>query len=65
MEMKHFKKIGVLIYFAGTVIYLASWLAQIYLPESLWSGIEYGFMVSAYATINWFAGIGLAGKETF
>ena len=46
-------------YFGGLVVYLASYLAQIVFPTSVWSQSVIGFTAGAWSTLFWLAGIGL------
>lgn len=59
------QKIGLAIFVIGVLIYFASWLAQIYFPESAWSKSMFGFRAPAYSTMIWFIGIGLIGGTLF
>lgn len=53
------QSLGWLLYLGGLVAYLASYLAQIVFPTSIWSQSLIGFTAGAWSTIFWFAGIGL------
>ena len=57
------QRIGLVLYIAGVVIYFASWAAQMFLPDSMWSQSLLGFTAPAYTSIIWLLGIGLLGKE--
>jgi hypothetical protein len=59
------QKIGLGIYVSGVGLYFASWLLQIYLPNSRWSLSVYGFMAPAYTTFIWFSGIALIAKQSY
>ena len=45
----------------GLVIYYASWLPLIYLPETAWSTTAAGLLAPAYTPLIWLAGIALVG----
>jgi hypothetical protein len=53
------------IFGAGTLLYFASWLALIWLPESRWSRSPWGFAAPAYTPMLWLVGIGLLGDRLF
>jgi hypothetical protein len=57
------ERLGLWLYLGGTLIYFASWWAQISLPESKWSTSAAGFMGPSYTPILWLAGIGLIGDS--
>ena len=57
--------LGFKIYLIGLVIYFASWLLQIYLPESIWSKSSTGFLATAYTSLILFIGIGMIGKNSY
>jgi hypothetical protein len=50
---------------AGTLIYFASWLALIWLPESRWCRSPWGFAAPAYTPVIWLLGIVLLGDRLF
>ena len=58
-KKEKYQPLGWYLYFAGLVIYLASYLTQIVFPASAWSLSTIGFTAPAWSTIFWFAGIGL------
>jgi hypothetical protein len=51
--------LGWYLYFGGLVVYLASYLALIIFPASVWSQSLIGFTAPAWSTVFLFAGIGL------
>jgi hypothetical protein len=53
------QRLGWFLYFAGLLVYLASYLVQIFYPASTWSRSLIGFAAPAWSTIFWLAGIGL------
>ena len=57
--------IGWYVYLIGMLVYLGSYLAQIYLPASAWSGSVIGFTAPAWTTLLWFAGIALVCERTW
>ena len=59
------QKIGLKIYFIGTLLYFLSWLALIIYPNSYWGQSMFGFMAPAYTPILWLIGIGLIGNKSF
>lgn len=61
----HVQKSGLILYVAGTIIYFASWLVLIYLPDSAWSNSILGFMAPAYTPLLWLLGIGLIGDSFY
>lgn len=65
----HFKtsgqKKGLVIYVAGLMMYIASWLLLGLLPESPWSSSVIGFMSPAITPAIWLTGIGLIGDRTY
>jgi len=57
--------IGLWLYIAGTAIYIVSWLAQMYFPQSAWSLSAWGFLAPAYTPLIWLIGIGLIGSTLY
>ncbi|MHC4256691.1 MAG: hypothetical protein ACYSUL_13965 [Planctomycetota bacterium] len=57
------QKIGLVLYIFGVVIYFASWAAQMFLPDSMWSHSLLGYTAPAFTSIVWLLGIGLLGKD--
>ncbi|NOT61874.1 MAG: hypothetical protein HOP19_16795 [Acidobacteria bacterium] len=53
------QSLGWYLYFGGLLFYLASYLAQIVFPASVWSRSAIGFTAPAWSTLFWLAGIGL------
>ncbi len=56
---------GLLLYIGGTLLYFASWLLLIYLPDSGWSNSIFGFMAPAYTPLLWLTGIGVIGDSFY
>lgn len=56
---------GMGIYIAGTLLYFASWLWLMYLPQSIWSNSVAGFMAPALTPSLWLLGIGLVGERFY
>ena len=52
------QSLGWYLYFGGLVVYLASYLAQIFFPMSVWSQSAIGFTACAWSPSFWLAGIG-------
>ena len=59
------QKKGLFLYLVGTIIYFASWLVLIYLPEGGWSNNFMGFMAPAYTPLLWLIGIGMIGDSFY
>ena len=59
------QKIGLTLYFTGTIIYFLSWLAQMYIPQSTWSLSLFGSLAPAYTPLIWLIGIGLIGSSLY
>lgn len=59
------QKRGWILYACGIVLYLLSYLLQIYVPDSLWSKSIIGFTAPAWSTIFWFAGIGFVCDKSW
>ena len=53
------QSLGWYLYVGGLVVYLTSYLIQIFFPASAWSQSIIGFTAPAWSTLFWFAGIGL------
>jgi hypothetical protein len=56
---------GLVIYLSGIILYFASWLQLIYLPNSKWSNSMFGFLAPAYTPLFWLIGIGLIGNSFY
>ena len=56
---------GLFIYSIGLVLYLFSYLALIYFPESSWSKSLLGFSAPATTPLIWLTGIGLIMDKPF
>lgn len=59
------EKTGLALYLFGSLVYYASWAAQIFAPDSPWSTSAVGFMAPAFTTAIFFVGIGLVGRKAF
>jgi hypothetical protein len=57
------ERFGLGLYLTGTLLYFASWWAQISWPGSKWSIRAAGFMAPSYTPILWLAGISLIGDS--
>jgi hypothetical protein len=57
------QKIGLVLYIVGVIIYFASWAAQMFLPDNMWSQSLLGYTAPAFTSIIWLLGIGLLGKN--
>jgi hypothetical protein len=56
------RPVGLAVYAAGLLLYVACWLALIGWPHSAWSTSAAGLLAPAYTPIVWAAGIGLIGQ---
>lgn len=56
---------GWYVYVIGMLLYLGSYMAQIYLPASAWSSSILGFTAPAWSTLFWFVGIALVCENTW
>jgi hypothetical protein len=52
---------GLVVYCLGMLVYFASWLPLIFLPESNWSESAAGLLAPAYTPLIWLSGIALVG----
>lgn len=52
---------GLLVYSLGVLVYFASWLPLILLPESHWGTSAAGLLAPAYTPLIWRSGIALVG----
>lgn len=59
------QKAGLGIYLVGLLLYFASWILQMYFPQSGWSQSLWGYTAPAYTTVVFLVGIGLIGKKSF
>ncbi len=57
--------LGWCLYTGGVLIYLTSYLLQIFLPASVWSQSLIGFTAPAWSPIFWFIGIGLVCSRSW
>jgi hypothetical protein len=57
------QKIGLILYIGGVIVYFASWAAQMFLTDTMWSQSFLGYTAPAFTSIIWLLGIGLLGKE--
>ncbi len=53
------QRAGRVLFVVGSVIYAASWLALILVPQSAWSTSAVGFTAPAYTPALWFAGLAM------
>ncbi len=53
--------VGLVVYCLGMLVYFASWLPLIFLPESNWSESAAGLLAPAYTPLIWLSGIALVG----
>lgn len=60
-----FQRTGLVVYFIGVMLYLFSYLALIYFPESSWSTSLIGFSAPATTPLIWLTGIGLVMEKPF
>jgi hypothetical protein len=57
------RKVGVALYVAGTLVYVASWLVLMFFATSWWSASAVGFMAPTWTPILWLVGIVLISDE--
>ena len=57
------QKAGLILYVGGVILYFASWAAQMFLPDTIWSRSLLGYTAPAYTSIIWLLGIGFLGKD--
>ena len=63
IEVKHkLQKVGLIFYAIGVILYLLSWIMQIYWPESVWSISPFGFSAPALSPFIWLIGLGMMSK---
>jgi hypothetical protein len=62
---KKLQKAGLSVYLTGIALYLLSYAAQIYFPESNWSQSLIGFTAPATSPVIWLTGIGLIMDKSF
>ncbi|PJZ23893.1 hypothetical protein CH352_18850 [Leptospira hartskeerlii] len=58
-------KIGLITYGIGSCLYYLSWLALIFLPNSVWSLSLIGFIAPAYTPIVWLVGISFIANKYY
>jgi hypothetical protein len=56
---------GLKIYLSGLTLYVMSYGAQNFFPESAWSTSMIGFAASAYSNVFWMVGLGLLGENFY
>jgi hypothetical protein len=59
------QKKGFTLYTAGILLYFASWLMLLYLPNSIWSKSVFGWLAPAYTPLFWLIGIGFIGNSLY
>jgi len=59
------QRLGLYIYIGGVLLYFASWIMLIGLPDSAWSNSMVGFSAPAITPALWLAGIGLIGNSFY
>ena len=57
-------KTGLAIYIIGTLIYFATWIPLIWIPDSLWSQSAAGLLAPRLTPLLPFLGIALIGRST-
>jgi hypothetical protein len=57
------QKVGIVIYVAGVLLYLMSYLLLIWAPQSEWSASRWGFCTAAYINIVWMVGLAFCGES--
>jgi hypothetical protein len=62
---ERWQSLGWCLYIGGLAVYLASYLAQIIFPVSVWSQSIIGFTAPAWSTLFWLVGIGLVCRRSW
>jgi len=57
--------LGWYLYFVGLIIYLLTYLMQIFFPAGAWSQSAIGFTAGAWSTFFWLAGVGLVCVQSW
>jgi len=57
------RKLGLIVYISGTLVYFASWLPLILAPQSTWSNSTIGLMAPRITPLLGFLGIALIGES--
>jgi hypothetical protein len=57
------QKGGVALFIVGTLVYFASWLPLIAVPQSSWATSAAGFLAPAYTPALWLLGLALIGQK--
>ncbi len=58
-----YSKVGLAIYLLGTLLYFASWMPLVWLPESAWSQSAIGLLAPRLTPFLPFLGIALIGRS--
>ena len=56
---------GLLLFAAGTLVYVLAWVPLMIAPQSQWSTGWLGFVAPAYTPIVWLTGLGLIGRRLY
>ncbi len=59
------QKFGLGLYLLGSIIYVSSWLVQMYFPQSPWSLSAFGSLAPAYTPLIWLVGISMIGSTLY
>ena len=57
-------KTGLAVYVVGTLIYFATWIPLVWMPDSLWSQSTVGLLAPRLTPLLSFLGIALIGRST-
>lgn len=57
------QKGGMALFVVGTLVYFASWLPLIAVPQSSWATSAAGFLAPAYTPVLWLLGLALLGQK--
>ena len=57
------RKVGLIVYISGTLVYFVSWLPLILVPQSTWSNSTIGLMAPRITPLMGFLGIALIGES--
>lgn len=59
------QRVGLMVFVVGTLVYFASWLLLIAVPESTWARSALGFLSPAYTPALWLMGLAMVGRQLF
>lgn len=59
------QKTGLFVFCIGSFLYIASWLALMFIPDSNWAKSIYGFSAPAYTPLLWLTGLSLMVEKYY